>query len=628
MSFMNDLKPEEQLSNLFGSYRAEWFKDKIYELFSKPEYFPELETPRPCMLIGGRGTGKTTVLRCLSYEGQFALSGQNVEKIDEWPYYGIYYRINTNRVTAFKGPEVSDEHWKRLFAHYFNLVICNQLLRFLEWYYRHKSSAVQIDAQSCFKIAKSLNISNTVTLKNLAEEIDNLGIEFEAYINNIALQKQPSLSMQGVPIDTIVDALVKLPQFAGKTFFFLIDEYENLQEYQQQVVNTLIKHSGHHYTFKISVRELGLRCRTTLNENEQLISPADYVRINITEKLSGKIFNKFALSVCNMRISKLQVNDKSLIEDISKVLLQLSPEEEAEKLGIRDLIKPFKDDVVYQSLLNDIQSPLLIYFLKLWAEKENQPIRGIVNDYIAHRETWETRFQNYKHALLFTIRQGKSGIRKYYSGWKVFVKLAANNIRYLLELVDQSLLLHIREGHELAEPIPPEIQTRAAQNTGKKNLAELEGLHAHGAKLTKLLLSLGRIFEVMASNVLGHTPEANQFYIEADTDISDKESKEVDDLLKAAIMHLALIRESGTKFTDEADTRDYDYMIHPIFSPFFIFSYRKKRKMKITERQFLGLVKTPRETIKKILEQNNRDYEEQLPDQLLLFKGYYFGSPQ
>lgn len=627
---MLDLKPEEQLSQLFGSYKAEWLTDKIYEFFSKPEYFPELETTRPCMLIGGRGTGKTTVLRCLSYDGQFALSGSNIEKIDEWPYYGIYYRINTNRVTAFKGPEVSDEQWKRLFAHYFNLVMCDQLLRFLEWYYRHKPSAVQIDPQSCSKIAMSLNIANTVTLKNLAEEIDNLRIKFEAYINNIAIsntasQKQPWLSMQGAPIDTIVDALAKLPQFAKKTFFFLIDEYENLQEYQQQVINTLIKHSGHHYTFKISVRELGLRCRTTLNQNEQLISPADYVRININEKLSGKIFNKFALSVCNMRISKLRVDDKSLIEDISMILPELSPEEEAVKLGILDLIKPFKDDV--KNLLNDMQSSLLIYFLKLWAEKENQPIKDIVNNYIAHRETWETRYQNYKHALLFTIRQGKSGIRKYYSGWNVFVKLAANNIRYLLELVEQSLLLHVKEGHELSEPIPPEIQTRAAQNTGKKNLAELEGLHAHGAKLTKLLLSLGRIFEVMAADVLGHTPEANQFYIEADTGISEKESKEVDDLLKAAIMHLALIRESGTKFTDEADTRDYDYMIHPIFSPFFVFSHRKKRKMKLTESQFLGLVNTPRESIKNILVQNNRDYEEQLPDQLLLFKGYYFGSP-
>jgi hypothetical protein len=63
--------PEEQLSELFGSYRAEWLREHIFELFKEPKYFPELLTLRPCVLMGGRGTGKTSVLRSLSYEGQF-----------------------------------------------------------------------------------------------------------------------------------------------------------------------------------------------------------------------------------------------------------------------------------------------------------------------------------------------------------------------------------------------------------------------------------------------------------------------------------------------------------------------------------------------------------------------------
>ena len=60
-----------QLSQLFGSYKAEWLKEQLFDLFTEPQYFPELMTARPCMLLGGRGTGKTTVLRSLSYEGQF-----------------------------------------------------------------------------------------------------------------------------------------------------------------------------------------------------------------------------------------------------------------------------------------------------------------------------------------------------------------------------------------------------------------------------------------------------------------------------------------------------------------------------------------------------------------------------
>src|SRR5690349_6882263 len=90
---------EEQLSQLFGSYKAEWLKEHMFELFTEPSYFPELTTSRPCMLLGGRGTGKTTVLRSLSYEGQFALKGRNPSHIAGWSFFGVYHRVNTNRVT-------------------------------------------------------------------------------------------------------------------------------------------------------------------------------------------------------------------------------------------------------------------------------------------------------------------------------------------------------------------------------------------------------------------------------------------------------------------------------------------------------------------------------------------------
>ena len=67
-------------------------------------------------------------------------------------------------------------------------------------------------------------------------------------------------------------------------------------------------------------------------------------------------------------------------------------------------------------------------------------------------------------------------------------------------------------------------------------------------------------------------------------------------------MHLALVRHSGNKPTDEHSTKDYDYMIHPVFSAYFVFSYRKKRKITLNSIDLLSLVYRPQEGIKKVLE--------------------------
>src|SRR5581483_4837293 len=85
---------EEQLSELFGSYKAEWLKGRVFQFFTAPDYLPELTTGRPCVLVGGRGTGKTTVLKGLSYEGQYVLTGGRAEQVSGWKYYGLYQRVN------------------------------------------------------------------------------------------------------------------------------------------------------------------------------------------------------------------------------------------------------------------------------------------------------------------------------------------------------------------------------------------------------------------------------------------------------------------------------------------------------------------------------------------------------
>ncbi len=612
---------EDAITDPFGIYRAEWLKDALFKVFTKPAYYPELETPRPCVLLGGRGTGKTTVLRCLSYDGKFELEKHDASAISTWPYYGFYYRVNTNRVTAFRGDELSDRQWQRVFAHYLNLVFCGQVIEFLNWHAGHAPIPAVLPTEVCQDTADALYLDPANDQTELLLSIRKGRRRFEAFLNNLDPNALPPLSLQGQAIDDLCQAVLELPQFAAKNLFFIVDEFENLLDYQQAVLNTLIKHCGSYYTFKVGVRDLGWRKRSTLNENEQLVSPADFELINIEQRLEGEQFVTFATEVCNLRAQASKGFPSGL--DFPRILPALSSEEEAELLGVRDHADRILRAVAVEcpEWLNEARAmpPLDLSVVDFWSRSQAAPIADVFAERASEPKSWNDRLGNYRFAVLFTLRRRKPGIRKYYAGWRTYTLMAGGNIRYLLELIGQALLLQRRdERSTIGDPIRPELQTLAATQVGRKNLSELEGLSVHGAQLTKLLLGLGRVFEVLASEPEGHAPEVTQFALPDDAPLGDAEQ-----LLSSAVMHLALVRSVANKRM-ELDLKGYDYSVHPIYSAFFVFSYRRKRKIKLTPNQLIALVREPKIGIRQILRQNNRsegDYP--LPDQLRLFESFY-----
>ncbi len=621
---------EEQLSSLFGSYKAEWLRDQIFDLFAEPSYLPELATARPCVLVGGRGTGKTTVLRGLTYEGQMALYGEGLNDPEDLPFVGLYYRVETSKVSYFNGPELQQREWERLFAHYLNLIFCNLIADFIEWYGEASATPIVISADECKRVADSLHLGPVKNVSQLCDSLRVRSTKFEAAVNNVADSSNLALSMLGAPVEYFTSALLDLPQFSGKQFFILIDEYENFTDYQQQVLNTLIKHTKPAYTFKVGVRRLGWRVRSTLNQEERLISPADYVVVDIESRLQGN-FDTFAESVCNARLNQFEKQSGESVLPVRDALASLTEDSEAELLGVGevDFGQQLADPTDELARFFQNLTPLQKYFLFYWSRCKGSSLTKLTQEAYKEPRRFKTRYNNYKHAILYTIRRGKSGVRKYYCGWEVFTKLASNNIRYLLELVDRSYVMHLKSDETLDANIRPQVQTQICQEVARKNLRELEGLSVDGAHLTKLLLGLGRIFQVMALQPEGHAPEVNQFDLSRETsDIGGSGSSEnidVDRLLKAAVMHLVLLQSPGNKLADEGDTRDSDYMIHPIFSPFFEYSYRRKRKMKLAPGELGALVANPRETIRAILKRMGRNDNSgmELPPQLMLFSPYY-----
>jgi hypothetical protein len=618
---------QQRVTELFA-YKAEWLRQEMFELYTEPAYFSQLTTNQPCVLVGGRGTGKTTVLRGLSYEGQSRLTDRPVE---EWSYVGLYYRVQTHRVRAFTGLGLTDEEWERPFGHFLNLLICGRLLRFLQWYHlgrtEHTGGAA-LDGPEWRRFERAMMIEPADTLRELSGRLDDALLDFEVYINNLQDEEYPRLTVLGVPIEKLFEAARSLPGLEDKLFFVLVDEYENFSDYQQRVVNTLLKHAEPQYCFKLGVRELGWRTKVTL-QGEELRDPSDYQRIDIEENLDGDAFREFARRACNDRIQRLAQSTGVREDlDIADLLPGLSMEEEAERLGVRRQIRKLQERLAEAGDLQTAEEfsklpPLFAWFLNEWAEGQGEAVQDVVRAYRSNPGKWTERFENnYKYPVLFSIKQGRRGTRKYYAGWGVYLLLASNNIRYILQLVEECLRAHIRKGARILDPVSPEVQTEAAQQVGLRHLRELEGIDVSGAKLTKLVLGLGRLFQIMAWHHAGHAPEVNQFTVVEPPDHIDPESDaQLDFLLEAAVRHLVLKRSTANKLGTEGP-REFDYAVHPIFSAFFQYSHRKKRKMSLRSDEVLGFVNQPDVTLRRVLARSGREGHgpnPAAPEQLHLF---------
>ncbi|OHT77719.1 hypothetical protein BKG69_18285 [Mycobacteroides chelonae] len=617
------VKKAEQLNAVFGAVRAEYFREEVFDLFTHPSYFPQLQTIQPCLLVGGRGTGKTTVLKCLSYEGQSHLNSST--PISDWRFIGMYWRIDTSVVRAFEGPELNDQQWDRLFIHYVNLTLAGLILEFLEWAEARSENRLSVSQKYLNEAALSIGLGPVESVDALRAGLANKLLELEISVNNLNPSALPSTSLLGRPVQRLIQALGVDPILINKTYFFLIDEYENLTDRQQRVLNTLVKHAGDYpYTFKIGMRETGHREHATVNPNEHLIAPADYAYVDITERLDDASFATFARQVCESRLNKLRRNDVRVLGNVSDLFPSLSEEAEAKKLGVEDKNAFTRQDLVRLGVdagsLDgfDSLSPLSAYLVRYWSESQQVDLQDALSDALANRAKWNTRLNNYQHAMLYTIRRGKRGYRKYYCGWNTYTKIANGNIRYLLQLVHEALQRQLLAADSLDTPLSPEVQTDAASTVGERVVRELQGLSSNGTDLTRLVLGLGRVFQVMAAQPQGHTPEVSQFGLSATPDT------EVEMLLDTAVMHLAIRRFTTDKMAAfSGQIKDYSYQLHPVFSPFFIYSYRSKRRMELSPSDVMSLVHDHKNGIPKILRKSNRSPMEELPSQLMMFREYF-----
>lgn len=622
MSVSNQTALLEAITRAMGQVRAEYENDDdLYRRFSAPLYFHKLLGLTPAFLIGGRGTGKTTTLRSMSYRGQAQVSGS--QDPGAWPVIGAYWKVEPSVVTAFKGRGVLEDDWIRVFSHYLNLRLSALVLDFARWADAHHAP-VTLDHHRAALFTRSLHLGAAENLEGLANEIDLALVDIESKLNgSISALSTSDLSLLGRPLEHLFEALGSMSVTRDHPFMFCLDEFENLVPYQKRIMNTLIKQVGSGpFTFKIGVRNTIAIDPSTLVDGQPIQDPADFTKIDIVADLKDESFEQFAATVVTQRLNL--VPGTALAPN--ELLPAISADDEAVLLGALELKKQLRSHTL-SSVAHSTQeiefidsaTPLEAALLVRWAESHGESTTETVRWALENPGKWRTRVVNYGYASLFTIKKNRVGPRKFYAGWKTYCQIADGNIRYMIRLVHEALRLHVLSDNLLDKTVSIEDQTVAATRVGETTVRDLQGWSRQGADLTRLTLGLGSIFGSLAREAALSTPEVNQFRVGYSGSMAS--SAEVERLLGEAVGQGVLIGFEGDKNARlSGATPEMDYQLHPVLSPFFVYSPRSKRRMTLQADQVVALTKreTASTTVRKVLATRGASAKK-LPDEITLF---------
>lgn len=622
---MNAVDATSVLSGLFSDNRAEWPPENFKDLFVEPTYLSKLESVRPCILVGGRGTGKTTSLQSLKYDATYERLQSKELDFGDQEYLGILVRMNKNRVRAFQGGRIDNFHWNKVFAHYINLLVCFELSELCLWLQDIKNKELSTDYVE--RISADFGFQAAQNVCDLKNEIRAAISALQIYVNNPSPKSNIVLSIAEAPVRNFAESLLESNLTGDRVIFCCIDEYENLLDYQQAVLNTYIKHAQPPLSYKVGVRKNGLRNRQTLDGHDLLNTPDDYAEIEIADE--G--FEYFAKAVAELRLECAHKKGLNVPLKLNNFLEELTFSQEATLLGADRIAKQVLNELSeHKTLLATIaQKPASeTYFLKYWQEKTGDSLIDLATNWIKNEKSWEVRRGNHGYASLFWLGKGRKGarIRKYYCGERTFLTIPAGNIRYFLELIDASIkheIENVSSNQNNFLTISPKSQTLGVRDVGKRRLNQLEGLADHGVQLKRLVLAIGKVFFEMARDPTNRSPEVNSFIIDG----KKEDVNRIRSLLIEGVGHLAFEATPRTKATSNLEMKDDEYRLHRIFSGFFEISHRKKRSTTFKAEHLLAVLELkPSKAIMQLLEGCKQSDESELPEQLALFSSFYTGE--
>lgn len=251
--------PEEVLRTLFAKNRTEELGPDVYEHFVVPPFFDRLDlhsARKSRLFIGGRGCGKTMLLRYLSHQSAFSKNRKSIPD-NALEHIGLYWRVDTQFAAVMNERSLAEDIWASAFNHLIALFLGLEILRSIRTIGSSAYHALNLPEVQAVRFDRLSIFDSAFTgqIEQVIKAFENKIWEFELWVANVRKAKEPTF-LPGIQFLTAIISHIQksLPVLERAIFFVYVDEFENLLPYQQRILNTCIKHSEVPLIFNIAMK--------------------------------------------------------------------------------------------------------------------------------------------------------------------------------------------------------------------------------------------------------------------------------------------------------------------------------------------------------------------------------------
>lgn len=529
-------KVRDQWRNPFGVTKAvNLTDDEIYTTYVEARPIAQMATPisdTPLLLTGGKGSGRTHLLRYWSYQVQaFHHGGDMRALLGDQKYVGLYLLLGSLNASRFHGDETSEQASITLFGHYLDLAVSSMLLRFL--IDLQAQGVIGADESAEFARAASSLIdldqdANLPTIEGLLTQVVKRRQNIDREINDAIFDgRPPTVRLGTVP----GEPLLNYPKLVSNHFralsdvrlSYLLDELENLREPHQRFIQTLIREKKPGMSLIVGSRTYGVRTLATLTSNEPNRAGAEFIEVPLDDLMrepNEAEFRPFCNAIAARRLATIELTaanptryfqsarmeDQTFLESIRDA--DPSPAIRRMRRSLERYGLSGEEVAVIEGYLRDDEDRLLeklalLAFYKSWRRERRPTVsiaRGVSNEMILYRQgdssSLSRRLGHFKRDLIAQLRREYQRDQSY-CGVDMMIKIADGNPRNFMNMMQLVFMWGELMGCDSPQeaPLPVAVQERAIRDASSWFYRDSEVVGQHAYQVRIALNRLGELLE-------------------------------------------------------------------------------------------------------------------------------------